>query len=118
MATAAAAAGVASLRYFPSSLRHRSFPGPIRGGGVVTFSPRRGRCASAAAVAAPSREAEPSSSLGDLARVDFPILDQVIPYLSPSHPVVWKLASTLLVPSGTSFEFSERKEDYSSSSNF
>jgi hypothetical protein len=78
MATAAAAAGVASLRYFPSSLKNRGFPGTIGGGGgggggVVTFSPRRGRCASAA----PSREAEPSSSLGDLARVDFPILDQV-----------------------------------------
>jgi hypothetical protein len=79
MATAAAAAGVASLRYVPSSLRNRGCPVTIRGGGVVKFSPRRGRCASAAAVMAPSREAEPSSSLGDLARVDFPILDQVSP---------------------------------------
>uniref|UniRef100_A0ACD5W7B1 Uncharacterized protein n=1 Tax=Avena sativa TaxID=4498 RepID=A0ACD5W7B1_AVESA len=75
MATAAAA-GVASLRYFPSSLRNRGYPGPIRGGGVVTLSPRQGRYASAAAVAVPSREAEPASSLGDLTRVDFPILDQ------------------------------------------
>ncbi|VAI03806.1 unnamed protein product [Triticum turgidum subsp. durum] len=72
MATAAAAA---SLRYFPSSIRNRSYPGTIGGGAVVTFSPRRGRCATAA-VAAPSREAEPASSLGDLTRVDFPILDQ------------------------------------------
>ncbi|KAM3293277.1 hypothetical protein ACQJBY_036694 [Aegilops geniculata] len=74
MATAAAAA-VASLRHFPSSVRNRSYPGTIGGGAVVTFSPRRGRCATAA-VAAPSREAEPASSLGDLTRIDFPILDQ------------------------------------------
>lgn len=79
MATAAAAA-VASLRYFPSSVRNRSYPGTIGGGAVLTFSPRRGRCGTAA-MAAPSREAEPASSLGDLTRVDFPILDQV----SPAH---------------------------------
>ncbi|XBH55255.1 hypothetical protein VPH35_077378 [Triticum aestivum] len=78
MATAAAAA-VASLRYFPSSVRNRSYPGTIGGGAVLTFSPRRGRCGTAA-MAAPSREAEPASSLGDLTRVDFPILDQ-----KPSH---------------------------------
>jgi cysteine desulfurase/selenocysteine lyase len=95
MATAAAA-GVASLRYFPSSLRNRVCPGTTSGAGAVTFSQRRGRGASAAAVAAPSREAEPASSLGDLTRVDFPILDQVSPaylplmsYFGPA-PRVWR----------------------------
>ena len=100
MATAAAA-GVASLRYFPSSLRYRGYPGPASGGGLVTFSPRRGRYASAAAVAAPA------SSLGDLTRVDFPILDQVsLPPISVSSPSLVRLGEfvgslPLLVPSGT-----------------
>ncbi|TVU27262.1 hypothetical protein EJB05_29860 [Eragrostis curvula] len=70
MATAAAA----SLRYFPSSLRSRDFPGRTNTVGLVTPYSRRRHCA--AAVAAPSREVEPSSSLGHLTRADFPILHQ------------------------------------------
>ncbi|GJN07150.1 hypothetical protein PR202_ga24952 [Eleusine coracana subsp. coracana] len=70
MATAAAAA----LRYFPSSFRNRDYPGPYSTIGSVTVSSRRRYCA--AAVVAPSREAEPSSSLGHLTRADFPILHQ------------------------------------------
>ncbi|KAF0888989.1 hypothetical protein E2562_020195 [Oryza meyeriana var. granulata] len=69
MATAAA-----SLRYFPSSFRNRSPGAAAASGGLVRLSPRRAR--SAAGVAAPSREAESAASLGDLTRVDFPILDQ------------------------------------------
>jgi hypothetical protein len=76
MATAAAAA----LRYFPSPLRNRD-PGPTRTVGLATPSSRRRHCA--AAVAAPSREAEPSSSLGHLTRADFPILHQVSYLLLP-----------------------------------
>lgn len=66
-------ATAASLRYLPSSPRNRNFPGPVSSS-VLRLSSRRGCCA--AGVAAPSREAEPASSLGDLTRVDFPILDQ------------------------------------------
>ncbi|CAD6258659.1 unnamed protein product [Miscanthus lutarioriparius] len=52
------------------------FPGSsgVGSGFVKPTSSRRGWCA--AAVAAPSREAEPVSSLGHRTRVDFPILHQ------------------------------------------
>ncbi|XP_025792746.1 cysteine desulfurase 1, chloroplastic isoform X2 [Panicum hallii] len=51
------------------------FPGSAIGGGFIRpSSSRRGR--HAAAVVAPSREAEPAASLGHRTRVDFPILHQ------------------------------------------
>ncbi|KAL6597387.1 hypothetical protein ACP70R_046827 [Stipagrostis hirtigluma subsp. patula] len=53
----------------------RCFPCPATIGGLLKPSSSRGRCA--AAVAAPSREAEPAASLGDRTRVDFPILHRV-----------------------------------------
>ncbi|KAF2907454.1 cysteine desulfurase 1, chloroplastic [Oryza sativa Japonica Group] len=69
-----AAAAASSLRCFPPSLGNRGPGAATARGGLVRLSSRRAR--STAGVAAPSREAESAASLGDLTRVDFPILDQ------------------------------------------
>jgi hypothetical protein len=46
-------------------------------------------------VAAPSREAESAASLGDLTRVDFPILDQVPPLAYQALYIMLSLSSEM-----------------------
>ncbi|KAL5207285.1 hypothetical protein ABZP36_031720 [Zizania latifolia] len=60
----------ASLCYFPSSLRKRN--PRAASGGLVKLSSWQAR--STARMVAPLRDAEPVASLGDLTRVEFPIL--------------------------------------------
>jgi hypothetical protein len=84
----------AAVRMAAAAALRCCFPGSAIGSGFVrSSSSRRGR--SAAAVAAPSREAEPAASLGDRTRVDFPILHQVTPpSVSVSSADSWDTVKT------------------------